>query len=192
MFKRTSRGAAVAASVSLALLAAVGTAKANIQWGNGTGSATLVSADTTSFASLRAFNQSNPVVVNEYGSIPKTGLTTQFASCLVENANGSQRVVLMLRYLDGSVYTIVSSDEKLATYAASKSSTISLTGKFYFATQAGQKVLRQTIYVNGAVSFIQWGNSASIVSAFTQLDGSCRNIQWGGSALLTESLDVSM
>ncbi len=188
MFKRTSRGAALAASVSLAILVATGTAKANIQWGNGTAGTALVTAETTNLAAAQAFNQSNPIIINENGSIPTTTNTTQFASCLVNDANGSQRVVLMLRYLNGSVYTIVSSDANLAAAAASSNTTVSLTGSFYFVTsQSGQKVLRQTIYVNGTLSFIQWGNSASIVNAFTLPNGTCRNIQWGGGALLTES-----
>lgn len=192
MFKRTSRGAVIVASVSLALLAAVGSAKANLNWGSGFSATALVAVDTTAQAAIQSFNQPNPILLNENGSIPTTTNTTQFAVCLVNNANGSQRVVMMLRYLDGSVYTIISSDEKLAELAASNKDNVNLTGSFYFATVSGQKVLRQTVYVNGVASYITWGQSTSIVKAFTMPGGACRNLNWGGTSLLTESADSSM
>lgn len=187
MFKRTSQGAAVAASVSLALLVAVGSAKANITWGSNTG---LVAMDNTRIASAQAFNQLNPIVINENGSIPKLTTTTQIAACLVNNANGSQRVVLMLRYQDGSVYSIVNSDARLAELAASSSNTINMTNKFSIVTPyGGTPTLKQQITLNGVSTTITWGTSTSIVNAFKKTDGTVIAPNFGGFAL-TESLDA--
>ena len=179
MFKRTSRGAALAASVSLALLVAIGSAKANILWGAGQ----LISAETTTEASKLAFNQSNPIVINTNGSIPTITKTTQFAVCLVNNADGSQRVVMMLRYLDGSVYTIVNPDANLAALAGSSNNSITLTDKFYLATSYGQTTVRQEIRVNGTLSNILWGGSPAMVSAFKNSDGTCKKVNYAGYAL---------
>lgn len=184
---RTSRPAilAVASVLVSSLMAPV---HAHIVWGGGGEEPSQIAATSTvSEATSLAFSQSSPVVVSDTGSIPTTATNTQFAANLVTNVDGNQRVVLHLRYANGTVYSIVNSDASLASQAASTSTTIQLTNDFYFATENGQSVVKQKIYVNGVESSTTWGRSSAIVNAFTLPDGSCRHIVWGGGGTIEDT-----
>jgi hypothetical protein len=141
-------------------------------------------------ASLLNFNQMEPVVVNEYGTIPTTTFNTQFATNLITNVNGAPRLVMQIRYADGSVYSIVNPDATLAAQAASTTTNVTLTGQFSFAVDKGQTVLREQIIVNGVTTYTVWGRSSSIVNAFATASGTARNLIWGGAPTMSAELSI--
>lgn len=189
MCVRSSRAAMIA--VAAVLISSISiSAKAHIVWGNGGANdppKAIVEVSSISTAATLAFNQPNPTVVSDTGSIPTTTSSTQFAALRVTNVDGSARVVLLLRYSNGSVYAIVNSDTALAAVAAKSNSTvITLTGDFSFGTENGQTVVRQKLLVNGVETTTTWGRSTSIVNAFTTDSYTCRHIVWGGGGTVED------
>ncbi|GAB4452714.1 MAG: hypothetical protein OHK0029_04150 [Armatimonadaceae bacterium] len=178
-----ARAAALASLAFSSLFASIAPASANVIWGG----VSVLPQPTVQDASVLAFSQFSPTTVNTYGTIPTTTNTTQFATTLVNNVNGSAKVVMMIRYSDGSVYAIVNDDANLAAKAASATDTVTLTGQFFFATENGATVLKQTIFINGVQTSTTWGNSSSITGAFTLPDGTARNVIWGGVSMYPET-----
>src|SRR5882724_5349212 len=103
MFKRKSLvSAVVAACLGFSFVVASAPAQANLIWGGGN----LVTSSTISAASTLAFNQFNPVVVTGSSYIPVTAKNTTYAVCVVTNVGGATKLVMMMKYADGSVYAI--------------------------------------------------------------------------------------
>jgi hypothetical protein len=185
-----NRAALIAASTILISAFSV-SANAHIIWGGGgtTPPDTIVDAATVSAAASLAFSQNAPTLTTDTGSIPATASNTQFAVMRVANVDGTARVVLLLRYANGSVYAIANSDTNLAALAANANAndTVEVTSDFSFATENGQTVVRQKLIVNGTVTYTTWGRSSSIVNSFTMPDGTCRHIIWGGGGTIDDT-----